>query len=57
VESFKKNYTRDHCTKSILRQDKTKIVSKAQFTGVGKHFETNFNTGIVEKTTREKVSN
>jgi len=35
-----------------FRQDKAKIVEKAQFTGVNEHFETIFNAGMTEKTTR-----
>ena len=44
------------CTISIFRQDKATIVEKAQFTGVNEHFETIFNAGMTEKTTRAKLS-
>ena len=47
---------RDLCTISIFCQDKAKMVEKAQFTDVNEHFETIFNAGMAEKTTRAKVS-
>ena len=35
---------------------RSKILEKAQFTGVNEHFETIFNADMAEKTTRAKVS-
>lgn len=43
-------------TVTSFRQDKAKIVEKAEFTGVNEHFEPIFNVGMVEKTTRAKAS-
>ena len=47
---------RDIFTISIFCHNKVKIVEKAQFTSVNEHFETIFNAGMAEKTTRAKVS-
>jgi len=44
------------CRISIFCDNKAKIVEKVQFTNANEHFETILNAGMVEKTTRAKVS-